>query len=58
MIEIGKVYIAYRQGTAITPIQIPVRVVCIDGDDVFYQKGGRHFIEQTTLARFEEIIEP
>lgn len=58
MIEVGRTYTAYRQGTAITPVEISVRVVAIDGDDVYYQKGKRPFIDQTTLARFEEIIDP
>lgn len=57
-VEVGTVYTAYRQGTAITPQTRRVIVVWLDGDTVHYRKMGDSRVEQTTLTRFSEIINP
>lgn len=57
MIEAGRIYIAKRQGTAITPRDVRVEVVWVDGENVHYRLPGGPVL-QTPVARFEEIIAP
>ena len=56
-IEIGKTYIAHRQGKTITPLSREVTVVWIDGDRLWYRLGSDTRVEETSLERFKEIVE-
>lgn len=55
-IQTGQTYTARNQGTAITPQDVAVTVVWLDGENVHYRKEGEALVRQTPLARFVEII--
>ena len=55
-IQAGQTYVARNQGTAISPQDISVTVVWVDGENVHYRKECESLVQQTTLARFEKIV--
>lgn len=55
-IHADQTYIARNQGTAITPRDITVIVVWVDGDTVYYCHQGKGLVQQTPLKRFIEIV--
>jgi capsid portal protein len=56
MIE-RKSYLVRNQGRCITPIAIWVRVLTFDETTVWYVKEGDPRVYDTTIDRFEEILE-
>lgn len=55
-IQPGGTYVARNQGTAITPQDIAVTVVWLDGMNVHYRKEGEALVRQTPVERFSEIV--
>lgn len=55
-IQAGQTYTARNQGTGITPRDIAVTVVWVDGGNVHYRKEGETLVQQTPLSRFIEIV--
>lgn len=56
MIERGKTYTAYKQGTNITPHTREATVVHISDLDVYYRLDGKLQVYSTPIERFREIV--
>lgn len=52
---IGKEFIAYNQGTNITPIEKKVKVLTSTEDTVYYRLEGERQIKDTPIERFISI---
>lgn len=55
-LEVGRVYTARNQGTAVTPRNVDVTVLWLEEGHVYYLVDGDTVPRQTPTARFLEIV--